>query len=68
MIKRYVEYFPHSFVCGGGCPKIKNQKDGHSKYGADIGFDTLDLASGEAEKSIFGQSGGVCKSVLQIKL
>jgi len=43
---------------GGGCPKMKNQKDGHSKYGADSRFDTLDLALGEAEKSIFGQSGG----------
>lgn len=37
---------------------MKNQKDGHSKYGADSRFDTLDLASSGAEKSIFGQSGG----------
>lgn len=43
---------------GGACPKMKNQKDGHSKYGTDNRFDTLDLASSEAEKSIFGQSGG----------
>lgn len=43
---------------GGGCPKMKKSKDGHSKYGADSRFDTLDLVSGEVEKSIFGRSGG----------
>lgn len=45
-------------LVGGDCPKMKNPKDSHSKYGIESRLSTLDVASSESENSIFGQSGG----------
>ena len=51
------------FNYSGGCPKMKNQKDGHSKYGDESRLSTPDIASFEDEKSILGWSGGVCPKI-----
>lgn len=49
---------------GGGCPKMKNQKVGHSKYDVVCNYDMPNIASSEVEKSILGRSGGGYKQCL----